>query len=331
MRRLSVRTLLAAAVATAATGALAVCPPALAQGVKPDDPAPEPQPSPPPSELPATDIHLAELAWTDGRPSLAAPPRNATNRAGYDNQPSFTPQDATGPPGFLYTRERKDAGTDIWLMPLDAAPPVPVLESADANEYSPRHTPAIDEISFVRQALDGEQVVYVRDMRWGASEPLTPDNAVGYYAWSAWGGHIAMFVLGEPPTLRLVDLESGTGRVVYGDVGRSMHGLPGGQDIVFTGAREGGGHDVFRLATATGLVTPLFALPGEAQDFTVVVPPEGAPGPGFFAAAEGHLYYRAIADAEWAYVADLAGAGLRDITRLAVSHDARHIAIVAAD
>ena len=61
----------------------------------------------------STDIYLAPLSLQNGRPVVGTPV-NVTNRPGYDNQPSFTPDSKS----ILYTSTRKDGQSDIYKIDI---------------------------------------------------------------------------------------------------------------------------------------------------------------------------------------------------------------------
>src|ERR1700760_4851316 len=62
---------------------------------------------------PSTDIYLARLRVEHGTVSVG-PPVNITDRPGYDNQPSFTPDSKS----ILFTSVRADAQADIYRYDL---------------------------------------------------------------------------------------------------------------------------------------------------------------------------------------------------------------------
>lgn len=55
---------------------------------------------------------------------------------------------------------------------------------------------------------------------------------VGYHARA--GDRVGLFVLGEPPTLRLADPATGAVRVVAREIGRSLQSVPGRSAISYT-------------------------------------------------------------------------------------------------
>ncbi|NIP82524.1 MAG: hypothetical protein GWM90_26205, partial [Gemmatimonadetes bacterium] len=145
---------------------------------------------------------------------------------------------------------------------------------------------------------------------------------VGYHAWID-DNTVALFVLGDPPTLRVADLGTGGARVVAEDIGRSLQPIPGTRDVSFVQRHPDG--------TAT-----IMRLPGDGGDPVPIV--EAVAGGDFHAwAPDGTILMaagavvHAASPAEtrtWTPVADFSRLGI-SISRLAVSPDASQIALVA--
>src|SRR5512142_3166495 len=83
------------------------------------------------SSPPGTDIYLAPLTVAAGRIGVGTAV-NITNRTGYDNQPSFTPDGAS----ILYTSVREDGQADIWRYDLRDRSTHQVTHTPE-SEYSP--------------------------------------------------------------------------------------------------------------------------------------------------------------------------------------------------
>ncbi len=285
--------------------------------------------TPLPPGLPQMDIHLASLSWSaDGTPAIGAF-ENVTGQAGYENQPFFTPDGSA----FLYSRETAAGGVDIWRYELATGRHTAVLETPDANEFSPT-VPFTDEsrILTLRQDEDGVQNVYVyAPQEEDSFAPLLDLDPVGYFGLGAQGQALAMFVLGEPHSLQVFDFAAEDLWTAHQDIGRAILASPNEHDIYFTAARADGGYAVMRLDPALRSAAPLFALPGETQDFALHADPSGAEVGGFFVAFEGAVHYRAVDDEAWRPVADLTAAGLEGATRTAVSPAGDWLAVVAAE
>ncbi|GAB4522048.1 MAG: hypothetical protein Tsb0010_06270 [Parvularculaceae bacterium] len=279
--------------------------------------------------LPGDDIYLFSLAISGDGAAAVSLIGNVTDRPGYDNQPEFL----AGESAFLFTGESEEGRTDIWRYDIALDEISRVTNTRNIGEYSPRPTPDGHSISFIHEKEDRDRQQVYRARRDGSgAEPVLELSPVGYYAWNTDGSRLAMFALGDPPTLRVADLESGEIAIVYENIGRALYALPGGAGAVFTAPRDGDeGYSALRLDFADNSVTPLFDLPGVAQDYAII-PPAAASGgeTGFLSAADDVLYIRMPPDAEWRAVADLSEHGVTGATRMAVSPDRRYLAVVGA-
>ncbi len=281
----------------------------------------------PPPGLPGMDIYLAPLTWDEaGAPSLGEF-ANATDRAGYDNQPFFD-RDAAA---FFYSAETDDGTTDIFRYDIETGERQAVIVTPGVGEYSPQRPPNAEEhVTVVRQDEEGVQNVYISAPLEAAYTPVLDLDPVGYYAWDESGGAIVMFVLGEPMTLQSFDFDTLETSTVFENPGRSIHALPGG-GVMFSAPREDASAAVYSLTVDDGESEYLFDLPGEAQDFALVRNDDGDGLTGAFAADAGALYFLPAGEAEWREVAELSAHGIESATRIAVSADASWIAIVGAD
>src|SRR4051812_44166465 len=79
--------------------------------------------------VPSTDIFLAPLSIEDGHPVIGNP-INVTNRPGYDNQPSFTPDGHA----LLFTSIHDDGQSDIYRYDL-ATKEITRVTTTPESEY----------------------------------------------------------------------------------------------------------------------------------------------------------------------------------------------------
>src|ERR1044072_4011176 len=79
---------------------------------------------------PSTDIFLAPVRVQNDKPTIGRPV-NITHRAGYDNQPSFTPDSKS----VLFTSVREDAQAYIYRYDL-ATRSTTRITSTPESEYS---------------------------------------------------------------------------------------------------------------------------------------------------------------------------------------------------
>ncbi len=97
------------------------------------------------ASLPDTEVYLAALSL-DGDALAVSTPRNISQNAGYDNQPSFLP----GGNAFYYVSEGASGKTDVWRYDLTSDSAVRVYSSSAFSEYSPKAAPAGFGVSYIQ-------------------------------------------------------------------------------------------------------------------------------------------------------------------------------------
>ena len=292
----------------------------------PDGPLPEIGPAPADyvptaAGAPATDIWLGTLARDSGALTISNL-EQATDRDAYDNQPSFLLDGSA----ILWTAAFERRQTETMRLEVtpaagsDAAPEVQ-LTHTEASEFSPIQIPGQEAFSAIHE-LRGKQYLWRYDL---SGEPLGPIFAtaepVGYHAW-ANRQVVAMFILGDPATLQVGDALSGEIRIIAENPGRSVHRIPGTEEISFVRKVSDEEWWIERLDPAAETTVRITeTLPGR-EDYAWT--PEGeilmGDGSRLFAWSEG---------SDWTEVADFSDRGVEGITRLAVSPDGARIAIVA--
>ena len=267
------------------------------------------------AQAPGTDIYLAALSVEDGQVQIGEP-TNVTRRPGYDNQPAFLMDNS----GFLYTSVRNDQA-DTYQYVLAADTSVRVTDTPE-SEYSP--TPVEDGFSTVLVEFDGAQRLWQYEMDGSDPEVLFPDaQPVGYHTWAS-EQQVALYVLGDPPTLQLGNAR--TKMVVdtlAENIGRSMHNIPGRPAISYVQYTSDTTSVIRALDGSTRTATDLVETI-DGGDFHAWTPG------GILLMARGSTLYQWSDGADgWQDVADLAP--LQNVTRLAVSPDGTRLALVAAE
>ena len=279
---------------------------------------------------PDTEIYLATLSSREERLVIGSPV-NISNSAGYDNQPAFTEDGKT----ILFTSARggtsksgssRPTPTDIYAYDIGSAM-VRRITATPEGEYSPTLTPDGRHISVVRVEADGTQRLW-RFTREGRDPSLVlPDiKPVGYHAWVDQR-RLALFVLGEPPTLQLTST-SGEASVMAKGIGRSILRIPGGGVSyvqVEGGTEEARRLTVMELDPDTRLTRPLVAAVAGAAEADLAWMRDGT----LLMAHAGTLYSWRRGRTGWVAAADLAALGLRNVSRIAVSPAGDRISIVA--
>lgn len=175
---------------------------------------------------PATEIYLVDLKITKKNISLNNP-RNITNRSGYDNQPFFHPDK----PILYYTSADEKGNTDIISFDFSSNKSTSLTKTSE-KEYSPTVTPDKQYLSCIIQREGGAQDLGKYPIGGGKPIVLIDSLIVGYHAWYD-SKFIVAFVLGEPNTLRLIDLENKKDLWLADKPGRSLHQIPGSSSISF--------------------------------------------------------------------------------------------------
>ena len=273
-------------------------------------------PAPPPT--PSTDIYLLEMPG--GLESLkTARPRAIATEKGYDNQPFFTPDGRA----ILFTANRSGKQIDIYEHTLGGT--TRQLIATPEGEYSPTITPD-GGISVIRVEADGTQRLW-RFERNGSNPRVLLENVkpVGYHAWID-GERLALFVLGQPATLRLARPGPGEAETVASDIGRSIHRIPGKRAVSFV-QREGEGKFVVKeLNVDNKQISVLTATVEGSSDRDTAWTPDGT----LLMSARTKLFAWSPKTSGWREVYDVAPHKLGNVSRMAVSPDGKAIAIVVA-
>jgi hypothetical protein len=274
---------------------------------------------------PSTDIFLAPIRMQQDKPMIGTP-LNITNRPGYDNQPSFTPDSRS----VLFTSIRDDGQADIYRFDRPTRTTTR-LTSTPESEYSATVYGAGSRFSAIRVEADSTQRLW--SFRLDGSDPRLVFDAmkpVGYHAWVD-STTVAMFLLGRPNALVLADVRGGRVDTVARDVGRSLVPLPNSGGFSFV-QRMADSSWVLMAVDVRGsgpdrrtTTMPLVRMPPQA-DYVVWLRPAAA----IAGAGNSLLLWRARDHTgKWSPLADLGRFGLRRISRLALSPDHQWLAIVA--
>jgi dipeptidyl aminopeptidase/acylaminoacyl peptidase len=265
---------------------------------------------------PSTDIFLAPLAIEGGRPVIGTP-TNVTNRPGYDNQPSFTPDSRA----FLFTSVRDDGQSDIYRYDLTSKQ-ISRVTTTPESEYSATVMPGGKRFSVIRVEKDSTQRLW--SFALDGSDPtivLEALKPVGYHAWID-ASNLALFVLGNPNALVHADVRTGRADTLARNIGRSLQPLPGRGGFSFV-AR------VDSVSTVTAVQWPansrraVIALPRGSEDIVWLTRDL------LLTSAGSKLLYWTSGATSLTDAIDLSTEGLTNITRLAVSPDGKWLAIVA--
>jgi len=269
--------------------------------------------------VPSTHIYLYALS----RGLLRRGDRivNLTKRPGYDNQPSFVGS-------TMYYTSMRDGQADIFRFQNAQHTR---FTSTPESEYSAALTPDGAALTVVRVERDSTQRLWRFPLDGSAPSLVLRDiKPVGYFAWLD-STTLALFVLGNPNTLQLADTRTGAARVVTTNIGRSLQRVPGGRRASFVQ------RDSAARAWILKTLDPQPRQDGSWDIRTVATLPDSADYVAWksetelYTAAGSRIWRLRPPGRRWELVADLSGAGIRRISRLALHPNGRELALVAED
>lgn len=267
-----------------------------------------------------TDVYLAPI--TRIRDSVViGKATNVTHRPGYDNQPSFLPNSR----GILYTVVGADAQADIWRYDIAERRTSRVTITPE-SEYSAAVMPGGRRMSVIRVEPDSTQRLWSFDL--DGTNPqllLSALKPVGYHAWLT-PSRLATFVLGTPATLHVIDSDGGHDEIRARDIGRALQRIPGKEAFSYSQRDSTKALWIMTQTLSSESATMLVKAPADNEYH--VWTPDGV----LLSATNGMLvrWNRALdATSGWLPVADLSKAGVKNVSRLAVSPDGRWLAFVA--
>jgi hypothetical protein len=246
----------------------------------------------------------------------------ATGRPGYDNQPHFLP----GGRVLLFTSIDETGQADIHRFHIQERTTDPLTSTAPESEYSATLMPSGDRISVIRVEADSTQRLWSFDMSGDGPQILLHDlQPVGYHAWIT-EDRLALFILGSPATLQIASVRTGRSTVAARDIGRSLYRVPGKQTVSF----------VQWNAERQGLITELDPQTGQTEVLAPLLDgnefyawtPDGA-----LVMGQGSKLFRFVPgrSTDWEMIADLSAAGVRGLSRVAVSPEGDRVAVVGVE
>jgi hypothetical protein len=274
------------------------------------------QPSPP-----GTDIFLASLDRRGRLPRLTRVV-NVTDRRGYDNQPSFS---GTGS-ALYFTSVRDDAQADIYRYAIATKRTDRITATAPESEYSATEIDLGRALSLIRVEADSTQRLWRVPLGKGSSSPVIAGiKPVGYHAWVT-PNVVALFVLGTPATLQVVDLKTDSVRTVASMIGRSVARIPGFAQVSYVDKRAKNTWFVRAYDPKTRMDTIVVSLPPGTEDIAWLPDRTILVGQG-----TKILAWHPKRTRGWEEIANLAGPGIGAITRIAVSPRGDRVALVIAE
>jgi len=183
------------------------------------------------AQIPSTDIFVADIIVKDGKYTFSTPV-NITNRKGYDNQPAFSPSGK-----IMYTSLRDTGGTDIYQYDPANGKDTRITKTPE-SEYSPTLMPGGKSWSVVRVDKDSLQRLYEVSPDGNKIKLLIKNqDSIGYHCWIS-NNLLAVFVLGDTATLRMINVSTGETETVASGIGRCIAKIPGTQQVSYVEKRS---------------------------------------------------------------------------------------------
>jgi multiple antibiotic resistance protein len=182
--------------------------------------------------------------------------------------------------------------------------------------------PGGDRFSVVRVEADSAQRLWSLTME-GSAPQLILENIqpVGYHAWVD-AERVAVFVLGDPPTLQVADVNTGATRVAAERIGRSLQHVPGAAAVTFTQELDGGWW-IREYGARQDTVRTVARMLGPDEYHAWL------PDRTLLTAHGTRILAYDPAARDWVPIVDLADAGIGPLTRIASSPDGSRLAVVA--
>jgi len=285
----------------------------------------QPPASQPPAPPPATDIYLLPLA--NGLASMnAARPSPIANAPGYENQPMFSPDG-----GRILFAANRGSQTDVYVFDR-ATGATSQLTDTPENENSPTYLPAgvgdPGGFSVVRTEPDRSQRLWRFDAQGRNPQIVLSDvKPVGYHAWVD-ADSVALYVLGQPATLRIASVKRGAATIAAASIGRSLNRVPGAGSVSFVQREASGEFWIKQIEISSKAIEPLVKAVDGSTDRDMAWMPDGrtilmSSGTKIFSWTRGAP--------GWTEVFDAAAHNLGAVSRLAVAPRGDAIAIVVAE
>lgn len=245
--------------------------------------------------------------------------RNISNNEGYDNQPSFYNDNTV-----LFASNR-GGQTDIVAYRINSNKISWISSTPRGSEYSPLKIPDENAISAIRLDTNGLQRLYRYDFESGKSKEIIKDLKVGYHLW--YDQHIIVSTVLVENRMDLVvsNLKDGTKFTFQKNVGRSLHKIPNSHLISFI-SKEGATGIVKSMNPVSGATKEIIELVDKSEDIAWLN--DGTLVTGYDNMLLG---LKPGMDNEWELLSRFDASEIRGISRLAISANGRHLALVAKD
>jgi hypothetical protein len=274
-----------------------------------------------PAQLPDSEVWLFTYDFFSGKFTFTGG-QNVSNQKGYDNQPAFSENGSY----MVWSSQRDSNQTDIYRFDV-MHNTITRMTQTPYSEYSPTYMPGNKFISSVVVEKDSVQRLWQYHRLTGKAELALPKvYQVGYHCWFD-ARTVFLFQVTEPSTLVIADARNGITRSCVSNVGRCMqiYRSQKMKMLLYTQEADSSKRYIKALDGKGNKLTdfkPIPCLEG-SEDFVV-------DRVGNILMAKGSKVYiwRIDSSTAWEEVGDFATYGITKITRLSLSPDGRHLAVV---
>ena len=266
------------------------------------------------SQIPTgTDIWLFDMNSKNGVFHFNNP-INITNKDGYDNQPCFSPDDQY----ILYAAIHEGLQADIYKYDI-ATKTTSQLTHTPESEFSPTFMSGGKRISSVLVEKDSTQRLWSFSLD-GKDPQLVMDNvdSVGYHCWLNKDS-LLLFILTQPFSLQSFNIKTQQPKIVATKIGRTI--FKRGNDVLFV--QEMDSTKWICSIDNKGNMSKIIKCIEGSEDFCLI-------DSNTLIMASGSVLFtfQHNKDMAWKQVADLSRFGITKISRIAISHDQKKIAVV---
>lgn len=264
-----------------------------------------------------TEVYLADISISDEAISVSNV-INVSNDPGYDNQPSFISND------ILVFAGNNNGQTDIAKFDIKLNKKTWYHEGSASSQYSPQVIPNTSDLLAVHLDSTGYQRLFIHKDSDNSYAEAHPDLRIAYYALNDQFNMLATVLGDDDLDLVKVNLQTKETDTIIGSAGRSIHKIPFIDSMSYTVLNEEGNFDIYQYDMERQESFFVTELPIGIQDHIWLDDARILIGSG-----ERLYLYDPFEGDEWREVGNLSAKGFKNITRLAISPDGKHIALSA--